>query len=234
MIGQGTYAVLWWAVFLTFVGPAAAKCCPHKFEEIWQYILTPFITLGIGYGTNMVAVKMLFHPKNPKKICCVTLHGIFPKRKSTLAEKVGDTVNTKLLTHALIREWMLKDGFQMSLVPVVEQIVETLLTTGLDEVHPQFGMMLAGAQSLRTKLKQDFVAEVVEALPMLTTKISEQMEKNTKIDEMVRTKIEEMSLDDMEKMFLDFMEEEFKFIEFLGGFLGFFVGLIQALVFYFT
>eukprot|EP01064_Diplonema_japonicum_P036953 TRINITY_DN8509_c0_g1_i1.p1 TRINITY_DN8509_c0_g1~~TRINITY_DN8509_c0_g1_i1.p1 ORF type:complete len:233 (+),score=50.56 TRINITY_DN8509_c0_g1_i1:22-720(+) len=231
---QPTSVLLNALFFLALIGPVSAKCCPYRFEDIWQYILTPFITLGIGYGTNMVAVKMLFHPKEPKKLLCFTLHGIFPKRKSTLAEKIGDTVNTKLLTHADIREHMLKDGFQMSLVPVVEQIVETLLTTGLDEVHPQFGMMLAGAQSLRTKLKQDFVAEVVEALPMLTTKISEQMEKTTKIDEMVRSKIEEMSLDDMERMFLDFMEEEFKFIEFLGGFLGFFVGLIQALVFYFT
>ena len=116
----------------------------------------------------------------------------------------------------------------------MEKIVDTLLTTGLNEVHPQFELILATAKTLKENLKKDFVAEVVEALPMLTNKISEQMERTTKIDEMVSEKIKAMSLDDMERMFLDFMEEEFKFIEFLGGFLGFFVGLIQALVMYFT
>ena len=58
------------------------------------------------------------------------------------------------------------------------------------------------------------------------------MEESIHIDELVTVKIKTMSLDEMEKMFLSFMKEEFKFIEFLGGFLGFFVGLIQAIIFY--
>lgn len=51
---------------------------------------------------------------------------------------------------------------------------------------------------------------------------------------MVESKIADMDFEDMERMFLEFMEEEFRFIEFLGGFLGFFVGVVQALVFYLT
>ncbi|KAJ9472975.1 hypothetical protein DIPPA_18003 [Diplonema papillatum] len=229
-----SHAWLSLVLLLGLVQAVVAECCPYRFEDIWQYIITPFITLGIGYGTNMVAVKMLFHPREPVKVCCWTIQGIFPKRQKVLAAKVGETVNAKLLTHADIREHMLKDGFQTSLVPVVERVVETLLTTGLNEVHPQFSIMISAGGELKKKLKQDFVAEMVEALPMVTTKLSEQMEKTIQIDEMVRTKIEEMHFDEMERMFLDFMEEEFKFIEFLGGFLGFFVGLIQALVFYFS
>eukprot|EP00754_Rhynchopus_humris_P038368 Rhum_TRINITY_DN20999_c0_g1::Rhum_TRINITY_DN20999_c0_g1_i1::g.172671::m.172671 len=221
-------------VFLCFVDAVCGKEYKYKPQDIWQYVITPFITCAIGYGTNMVAVKMLFHPQEEKKCCCLKIQGIFPKRQTVLAEKVGETVSTRLLTHSDIREYMLKDNFQKSLVPVVEKIVDTLLTTGLNEVHPQFELILATAKTLKENLKKDFVAEVVEALPMLTNKISEQMERTTKIDEMVSEKIKAMSLDDMERMFLDFMEEEFKFIEFLGGFLGFFVGLIQALVMYFT
>ena len=88
----------------------------HKFEDIWQYILTPFITMGIGYGTNMVAVKMLFHPQEEKRFLCIKIQGIFPKRQNTLAEKVGETVSTKLLRHQDIREYMLKDQFQVWIV----------------------------------------------------------------------------------------------------------------------
>eukprot|EP01061_Rhynchopus_euleeides_P010582 TRINITY_DN2006_c0_g3_i1.p1 TRINITY_DN2006_c0_g3~~TRINITY_DN2006_c0_g3_i1.p1 ORF type:complete len:235 (+),score=99.01 TRINITY_DN2006_c0_g3_i1:78-782(+) len=226
-------SLLSWLV-LACLFDAVAGERSNRFEDIWQYILTPFITMGIGYGTNMVAVKMLFHPQEEKRFLCVKIQGIFPKRQNVLAAKVGETVNAKLLRHCDIREHMLKDQFQKSLVPVVEKVVDTLLTTGLNEVHPQFEIMLATAKTLKANMHQDFVSEVVEALPRLTEKISEQMERTTKIDEMVTEKIQQMSLDEMEKMFLDFMEEEFKFIEFLGGFLGFFVGLIQALVFYFS
>lgn len=202
--------------------------------DLWVYILTPYITCAIGYGTNTVAVKMLFHPRQPFHVCCLNLQGVFPKRQKKLAYEVGKTVQRQLLTHDDILEHMQKDEFQISLKPVVERVVDTLLDEGVNEVHPMFGVMLSAAPRVKVKLKKDFVAEMMENLPSLVEKLSDQMRESVKIDLMVETKIAEMDFIDMERMFLEFMEEEFKFIEFLGGFLGFFVGVIQALVFYFT
>lgn len=61
----------------------------------------PVIGAVIGYGTNYIAVKMLFRPLKPVKIGSCTLPftpGIFPKRKGQLAKALGNAVGNNLLT----------------------------------------------------------------------------------------------------------------------------------------
>jgi uncharacterized membrane protein YheB (UPF0754 family) len=50
-------------------------------------ILIPLISAFIGWFTNWIAIKMLFHPKEPKRILGIRFHGIFPKRQGHFAEK---------------------------------------------------------------------------------------------------------------------------------------------------
>jgi uncharacterized membrane protein YheB (UPF0754 family) len=69
-------------------------------------ILIPLISAFIGWFTNWIAIKMLFHPKEPKKILGITFHGIFPKRQQQFAEKLGKLVSERKLavaTHINIR-----------------------------------------------------------------------------------------------------------------------------------
>ena len=65
-------------------------------------ILIPFISAFIGWFTNWIAIKMLFHPKEPKKIFGITFHGIFPKRQVQFAEKLGVMVSKELISFAEI------------------------------------------------------------------------------------------------------------------------------------
>lgn len=61
----------------------------------------PVIGSVIGYGTNYIAVKMLFRPLKPVKLGSYTLPftpGIFPKRKGQLAKALGNAVGNNLLT----------------------------------------------------------------------------------------------------------------------------------------
>ena len=67
-------------------------------ELSWILYLLPFIAALIGWMTNFLAVKMLFHPKEPKKILGFSFHGVFPKRQSALAEKLGNLVSEELFS----------------------------------------------------------------------------------------------------------------------------------------
>ncbi len=67
-------------------------------------LLIPFISAFIGWFTNWIAIKMLFHPRHPKKILGVTLHGIFPKRQAVFAEKLGKMVSEELLSFEDIQQ----------------------------------------------------------------------------------------------------------------------------------
>ena len=60
--------------------------------------LLPLIAALIGWATNYLAIKMLFHPHQPKKILGLTFHGVFPKRQSQIAEKLGKLVANELFS----------------------------------------------------------------------------------------------------------------------------------------
>ena len=69
----------------------------------WIFLI-PIISAFIGWFTNWIAIKMLFHPKEPKKILGITFHGIFPKRQRQFAEKLGILVSTELISFSEIEE----------------------------------------------------------------------------------------------------------------------------------
>ncbi|MBK6826355.1 MAG: hypothetical protein IPG86_05585 [Chitinophagaceae bacterium] len=58
--------------------------------NIWVIILVPLISAFIGWVTNWVAIKMLFHPREPRKFLGITFHGIFPKGSSSLRKSWGE------------------------------------------------------------------------------------------------------------------------------------------------
>ena len=61
------------------------------------YIL-PIISAFIGWFTNYIAIKMLFHPKIEKNILGLKIQGIFPKRQKQFAEKLGTLVSKELIS----------------------------------------------------------------------------------------------------------------------------------------
>ena len=93
---------------------------------ILKYFITPVIASVIGYGTNYVAVKMLFHPRNEIKFMGRTLPftpGAIPKGKPRLAKAVGDVVGNTLITKEDITEKLLDEKIEHS---VTEKIGEIL------------------------------------------------------------------------------------------------------------
>ena len=69
--------------------------------EILKYISGPLIGAVIGYFTNLIAVKMLFYPRNEIKLFGHVLPftpGAIPKGQKRLAGAVGHAVSDSLLT----------------------------------------------------------------------------------------------------------------------------------------
>ncbi len=82
---------------------------------IIKYIITPIIATVIGYGTNYVAVKMLFRPRDEVKLFGHTLPftpGAIPKGKPRLAKAIGNVVGNTLITKEDIKEKLLSDVYK--------------------------------------------------------------------------------------------------------------------------
>ena len=72
-----------------------------ELPQILHYIAGPLIGALIGYCTNYIAVKMLFHPNHEVKVLGRTLPftpGVIPKNNPRLAHAIGETVANVLLT----------------------------------------------------------------------------------------------------------------------------------------
>ena len=68
-------------------------------------ILLPIIAALIGWLTNYLAVKMLFHPKLPLQVLGFSIQGVFPKRQKQLADKLGSLVAASGIERAKQQGW---------------------------------------------------------------------------------------------------------------------------------
>jgi uncharacterized membrane protein YheB (UPF0754 family) len=72
-----------------------------NWAELWIYLLPPVAGGLIGYGTNDIAIKMLFRPYRPYYIGGWRVPftpGLIPRNQNRLAQRVADTIVTSLLT----------------------------------------------------------------------------------------------------------------------------------------
>ncbi|HLO71166.1 MAG TPA: DUF445 family protein [Flavipsychrobacter sp.] len=187
--------------------------------------LIPFISAFIGWFTNWIAIKMLFHPKNPVKVLGMTIQGIFPKRQQQFAQKLGVLVATELLHFNDIAS-KLKDPKQLeSVTPYIEEHIDTFLRIKLQEKLPVVSMFIG--DSTIGKLKEGMMEEINGLLPEVIGKYADNLSQKMDIEKMVTDKVANFSSDKLEEILTAIMSKEFRFVEIIGGVLGFIIGLIQ-------
>jgi len=126
-------------------------------------ILIPLISAFIGWFTNWIAIKMLFHPKEPKKILGITFHGIFPKRQQQFAEKLGKLVSEELLSFKEIEEKIINPDNLSKMMPLVEGKIDLFLREKLSSVFPMISMFIG--QNTINQLKLVFMQELETMFP---------------------------------------------------------------------
>ncbi len=88
-------------------------------------VLIPISGAIIGYFTNWLAIKMLFRPYTEKKLFSIKLPftpGIIPKERKRLAQKVGQTVSTHLITKENLLTAVTSDETRKEIEKIVENV----------------------------------------------------------------------------------------------------------------
>ena len=107
-----------------------------------QFILIPVISAFIGWFTNWIAIKMLFHPKEPKRILGITFHGIFPKRQKVFAEKLGKMISSEFLSFEDIEQKIANPQNLQKLMPMIEGHVDKFLRDKLGDEMPFLSLFI--------------------------------------------------------------------------------------------
>ncbi len=190
--------------------------------------LIPVISAFIGWFTNWIAIKMLFHPKEPKKILGITIQGIFPKRQQQFAEKLGKLVSQELLSFADIQQKLVHPDNIQKLMPVVEEHIDQFLRKKLAEEMPVISMFI-GENTIQ-QLKGIFMKELESLFPVIMQRYMGHLQQELDLEKIVTQKVAAFSSDKLEEILQSILSKEFRFVELIGAFLGFIIGLLQVLL----
>jgi uncharacterized membrane protein YheB (UPF0754 family) len=195
-------------------------------------ILIPVISAFIGWFTNWIAIKMLFHPREPKKIFGITFQGIFPKRQQTLAANLGKLVSDEFLSFTDIEEKISNPQNLKQVMPVIDAHIENFLRRKLPDEMPVISMFI-GDKTIN-RMKAVFIRELEELFPALMKQFTGNMKNELDLEHIVYTKVSAFSSDKLEEILYQIMSKEFRFVEILGGIIGFLIGLLQIFISEFT
>lgn len=198
--------------------------------EYLKYIITPLICALIGWVTNYLAVKMLFHPRKPVNILGWKLQGIFPKRQNELAVSLGNLVEKELISHQDIQKVINNPQFKDNFKHILDNYIEEFLTKKVVSLHPMVAMFLK--DEVLESIKKLLTRETEKHLPDILENIASQLESSLDFKEVVRTKVEQFSMDKLEQILHGIMKKEFRFIEIMGAVLGFIIGILQSVLFF--
>lgn len=191
-------------------------------------ILLPLIAGVIGWFTNYIAIKMLFRPQKPVKIGFFTVQGIFPKRQSEVADRIGKMIAEELMSFEDIKERLQDPASMEELHNEIGLKVDDYLENTFPEKY-RFMAMLLGKKT-KEKIKADFLEEIEALAPIAIEKYIDGMKDNLDVEAIIADKIRNLSIPKLEQLIMGVLQKEFRFIELIGAFIGFLIGVLQVLI----
>lgn len=188
----------------------------------------PVISAFIGWFTNWIAIKMLFHPREPKKILGITFQGIFPKRQQQFAMQLGKLVSNELLSFQEIEQRISDPANVQKILPLLETHIDIFLKEKLSAEIPMIGMLIGEKTILQ--VKGVFMKELQELFPVLMKQYMTTLENELNLEKIVIEKVGRFSSNKLEDILNQIMSAEFRFVEIIGAVLGFIIGLFQVLL----
>lgn len=196
----------------------------------YSLLLIPVISAFIGWFTNWIAIKMLFHPREPKRFLGLTIQGIFPKRQQQFAEKLGKLVSNELLSFQDIAAKITNQDNMEKLMPHVEAHIDNFLRKKLADEMPIISMFI-GENTIQ-QLKGVFMQELRLLFPDLMQQYVGHLQQDLDLEKIVIQKVAGFSSDKLEQILNSIMSKEFRFVEIIGAVLGFVIGLLQIFITY--
>ncbi len=195
----------------------------------YRYILPPIVGAVIGWLTNFVAIKLLFRPHLPINVLGFKIQGLIPKRRKEIAQGLAHTIENELLSSDDLASTLNNIDFKEEIEKSVEEIVEHRIRSRVKKI-PLVGVL---SDSLTYHIKYIITKEMLKQLELKKDHLTSKVASNLNIKEMLSDKIDKLDVKKFEKLLTDFIARELRHIEWLGGVMGFFIGVFQVCLFYF-
>jgi uncharacterized membrane protein YheB (UPF0754 family) len=194
-----------------------------------KYLLLPIIGAAIGWLTNYVAIKLLFRPHVPLNIMGFKLQGLIPKRRKEIARSMASAIEKELLSSKDLAGTLDSIDWKDEIEKTVEDVVEHRLKRSKMKSIPLIGLLSENlTYHIKSLLSKEIHKQFEKKKDEIATRLGEQLD----VESMLTARIDELDLTRFENLLTSFITKELKHIEWLGGLMGFFIGLAQAILFY--
>lgn len=189
----------------------------------WELLSLPIVAAIIGWGTNVIAIRMLFWPREPISFFGWEFLGVLPKRKPEIAQSIGEVLNDELLpTDELIAAINTRETRER-----VALLITNNLAAKIYRFLPRF-IMEYTEDKIRQHLNDLVNSEVDNLFVQLSENFSQELKDNKLLGNLVEDKINSFDLVHLERLVLKVAKNELRYIEFFGAILGLIIGLIQV------
>ena len=218
----------------------------------WRLVLIPLITGVIGYGTNWVAIRMLFHPVDfagfrlpglksvapalPRKIQqipgvmegLVGWQGIIPSRSARMGTIAAEKGIARIATEREFYEEFDPEEIATHIVTNSEDELRQLTDEALREEHP--GLWTDTPKPVRELIHARVQAQLPRIADEITEQIGENIDELLDINLMITNHLDE-NPELLNRLFLEVGDRELKFIVNSGFLLGTFLGVFTIPLF---
>lgn len=199
---------------------------------IWVFLqvgwLLPLFGLIVGWATNFIALKMIFQPREPRKIGPITFHGLFLRRQKQVAADYGQLIADEILTPANIIEAILKGPYSDKLFHTVHQHVAQALddTAGIGKPMIKLAVGTHQYQAIKHAAIVRMLARMPDTLKHIETYAEDALDIRNTLSE----KMQQLSPTEFEGLLRPAFEQDEWLLIAVGAALGFAVGCFQLFV----
>ena len=197
---------------------------------VWLFYQSPWILpafgLFIGFASDWLALQMLFHPKQPKKILGLTYQGLFLKRQQEVSRDYARLVADQVITPANIWQAILQGPGSDKLFALVQKQVEQTVDEQAGIARPLVAFAIGSRQY--QQMKKTVTEKLVQTLPTTLRHVDHYAEGAMDIRNTLMERMQKLSPEEFEGMLRPaFKEDEWSLIV-VGAVLGFIVGELQT------
>lgn len=196
--------------------------------NFFYLVSLPLVGAAIGWLTNWVAVKLIFRPYRPVNLLGYKIQGVVPKRRSELARSIGQVVERELVSVDDLVEAVKSREIVDKISAAVAVSIRGRIMDRLPALVP-LSVKRIISDVITDQVREEIPTVIYDAFDRFTGV----MRENVKFQSIVEARINNFSLERLEQMIVSVSARELKHIEILGGVLGFLIGLVQAIIFFF-
>jgi uncharacterized membrane protein YheB (UPF0754 family) len=182
-----------------------------------------------GWFTDWLALKMIFHPKEPKRyLGLFEWQGLFLKRRKEISAEYGALIAQEIITPRNVMEAVLRGPLSDRLYEMVSRHVQKTVDEQSGLAKPLVVFAVGGARY--SEMKKVVARKLMDRLPEAMKHVEGYAGDAMDLKNTLVSKMQELTADEFEQLLRPAFQQDEWILIAVGAVLGFLVGEMQVFV----